>query len=612
MLYIGVTIEAADGISGSRSGRVILYRSHRYPSDAIGPVQYLWRPDGTPQRQLWLLVHPAITDMLVKEISDNVQTLPNDSVMVTNLRDELVHYKVIGACSNDVIARAVDPVWNGGDGEDDKDRAKWWLAGDDGLTEKKKFFEYISHTKSPAELPNKMVMGLTVKDFRLSLPDKKLNFTSLDDDVPADSCNAPGIVTPKLSHCYIWNKTVREQVKQAQVAEHKVNELKSEKLCDISEELDKLECHIPLLLLHQTVNGVGVGWDILVPAGWGKPLWLNFVYHGARVVGYEEMKRCHLEQLILHYPTDFPDTDAGHQLELSNMKMLQSRYCRYPPDKRPNFGKLNSSSPFVPAWSLIIGYHRDTGEELPPAKRAKLSIGSSLMEDEISYYVLRSVKCLMSLSRLLGSLKAVEAGGSEDRWLSLINDMELSTVTMDHPLSLVAVSFTMCHRGNPSARSMLCIPSTEDLLKLSNDKSYYGPVELLNKKGICIVHNDQLVIATTLLTNKEFKMAKSKLQSRPNSNGEDFSYHDILSDDLYTTLSLQPLQTGRPIIGYTTNAAYVFSQGMGSGIGFCGLLGLMKLIKFCYLHDHPVTLLVREHDSLQYRFAKIEIMQNHV
>lgn len=606
---------AADSISGSRSDRVILYCSHGYPNDAIGPVQYLWRrPDGiVGQRQLWLLVHPAITDLLIKEINDNIKTLTNDSVMVTNLRDELVHYRVIGACCNDVITRAVDPVWSTDDGGEG-DRRKWWLTGDDdGLTDKKKFFDYLCRTKSPTQFPNKVVLGLTVKDFHLSIPDKKLIFTSLDDGIPTNSCHVPGIVTPKLSHCHIWNKTIREQVKQAQTAEHKVNEMKSDKLSGVSEGLEKLECHIPLLLLHQTVNGVGVGWDILVPAGWGKPLWLNLVYNGARVVGYEEMKHYHLEQSVLHYPTDFPDTDAGRQLELSNLKMLQSRYCRYPPDKRPNFGKLNSSSPFLPAWGLVIGYHGDTGEELPAAKKAKLSVeNSNVMEDEIAYYVLRSVKCLVSLSKLLDSLRAVEeAVGTEERWLSLINDIpELSTVTMDHPRSLVAISFTMCHRGNPSARSMLCIPSAEDLVKLSRDSGYYGPVESLNKKGVCLLHNQQLVIGTTSLTNKQFKMAKRQLQSQP--NGEDFSYHGILSDNISTTLGVQPLQTSRPVIGYTTNAAYVFSQGMTSGVGFCSLLGLMKLVKFCYLQNHPVTILVREHDSLQYRFANVEIIQNHV
>lgn len=596
----------------------MLYRSHCYPSNAIGPAQYVWRPESMPSRQLWLIIHPAITGILVKEINANVKALPNSNVMVTNLQDELVHYRLLGACCNDVITRAIDPVWS----DSEEDRSKWWMSEDDGCADKKKFFKYFSCTKTPAKLPNKIIVGLTVKDFRLSLPDKKLNI-SLSNDVPANTCNVPEMVTPKLSHCHIWNKAIREHVKQAQVPEYTLNEMKSRKLCDVSEEL--VECHLPLLLLHQAVNGVGVGWDILVPAGWGKPFWLSLVYHGARVVGFDEMKQCHLEQSILHYPIDYPDTDAGHQLELNNLKMLQSQYCRYPPDKRPNFGKINSPTPFLPAWSLVIGYHSNhskvIGEEsvddttqLPTAKRAKMSMENSPIEDEICYYVLRSVKCLMSLSRLLNSLKTAKAGSSEEAWLSLINDLEVSTITMDHALSLVAVSFTMCHRGNPSARSMLCIPSVEDLVKLLNDKDYYGPVELLNKKGVCILHNEQLVIGTTSLTNKEFKMAKRHngkgLQPQLSSNAEDFSYHGNVLDDISATLRLQPLQSCRPIIGYVTSAGYVFSQGMGSGIGFCSLLGLMKLMKLCYLQNHPVTLLVREHNSRQYRFAYFKIIQN--
>ena len=406
-----------------------------------------------------------------------------------------------------------------------------------------------------------------------------------------------------------------------------MNKIRSEKLFDVSEEL---KCHLlPMLLLHQTVDGVGVGWNILVPAGWGKPLWLSLVYHGARAIGFEEMKQCHLEKLILHHPTDFPDTTAGQQLELCNLKTLQSKYCKYPPDKRPNFGKLNSSSPFMPTWSSVISYCQsedvdsshdeptvDNSTILPVPKKPKLSKGDLLIEDEVCYYVLRSVKCLASLSKLLDNLRMTKAINSEENWLSLLDNLELSTITSVHPQSLVAISFVMCHRGNPSARSMLCIPSAEDLTRLSNDKKYYGPVELLNKKGVCVIQdNEKLLIGTTSLTNKEFKLAKKEMTVAKTSKSQvkkDTTVEDgKQSDDVMTALKLQPLEPTRSTIGYVTNAGYVFSQGLGSGVGFCGLLGLMELIKCCYLQNHPVTVLVREHDSLQYRFAYVDILQNH-
>ena len=632
LLYIGITIEAKDCLSGCRSGHVILYHSHCYPNNPIGPAQFVWRPkeESLSSRQLWLLVHPAFTKALMEEINANIKTLlttASDNVIVTNLQDELVHYKLIGAKCNDIIVQAIDPVWSPVD-EGDKTMGKWWVTrqpvDDDGMTDKKKFFEYLAHTKTPAELPNNVIVGLTVRDFRLSIPKQKLTITSTVYDAASIS-NAPGIVTPELCHCHIWNNSVRDCVKQNVVPEYHLNKIRSESLHHVSEKLKELECYLPMLLIHQTVNGAGVGWDILLPAGWGKPLWLSLVYHGARVIGFEEMKRFHLEQQILHYPTDFPDTNVGQHLEINNFKMLQSKYCKYPPDKRPNFGKLNSSSPFQPAWSSVVSYYRDidklSSEEqvddttmLPASKRAKLSTENYPMET--SYYVLRSVKCLTSLSRLLDSLKTIRTLSSEETWLSLLNDMQLSTVTVDHLDSLVAVSFAMCHRGNPSARSMLCTPSAEDLIKFSSDKTYFGPVELLNKKGVCIQHDEQLIIGTTSLTNKQFKSAKRELQaSQVTSNAKtvnDLSHPSIQSVTNDNPLKLQPLLPSRQIIGYVTNAGYVFSQGMGSGVGFCSLLGLMMLMKFCYLQSHPVTILVRENDSLQYRFAYIEILQNHV
>ena len=616
LLYIGITIEAKDYLDGCRSGDVILYQSHNYPTNAIGPAQFIWRSDdqSTAQRQLWLLIHPAITDVLMKEISNNIKTLLSaGDVVVNNLQDKMVHYKLIGARCNNIIVQIIDSVWEPLD--DKADMGEWRVTrqptDNDGLADKKKFFEDLSHTESPAEFPNRMIVGLMVKDFRLSMPDKKVNITQ---PAATSISSAPEIVTPQLSQCYIWNKVVRDS-EQPIVPEYIINKIRSEKFCNVSEQLKKIEEYLPLLLLHQTIDGVGVGWDILAPIKWGKPLWLSLVYHGARVVGYEEMKHYHLEKSILHYPTDYPDTIAGQQLELNNLKMLQSKYCKYPPDKRPNFGKLNSSSPFQPLWSSLISWP-DTEQEdkeqddSPVCKRARLSTDS---DGGISYYVLRSMKHLVTLARLLDNLKVAVKPACGENWLSLLNDTQLSTLIVDHPKSLVPVSFVMCHRGNPTARSMMCIPSTEDLLKLSNDESYYGPVEVLNKKGVCVLHNDKLLIGTTSLTNQKFKMAKKKLKigKIPKSQvTRDVGHHDDqCNDEVKAILQLQPLQSSRPIIGYVTNAGYVFSQGTGSGVGLCSLVGLLELMKLCYLEDHPVTVLVREHDSLQYRFAFVNILQ---
>ena len=588
----------------------MLYQSHCYPNNAIGPAQLLWRPDQTTSsRQLWLLVHPAIVDKLRKEVNDNVKTLATaGSVIINNLRDELVHYKLIGTRCNDIIVQTIQPVWESGD---DKGQGRCVMS-DDELVDKKKFFSIFCQAKTPTELPSKLIVGLTVRDFRLPLPK---DIVSPLESTSANIGNVLELVTPKLSQCYIWNKTIRDSVQQAIVPQYQIDKIRSAKLRDASEELKDLECCLPILLLHQTVNGNGVGWDILMPAKWGKSLWLSLVYNGARVIGFEEMKAYHLEQSILHFPTDYPDTDAGQQLELNNLKMLQHNYCKYPPDKRPNFGKLNSPSPFLPAWSFIVDCYNKLVEQQgvdsgPVAKKAKLLPEKySMLDDEITYYVLRSVKLLTLLSNLLDSLNVVKTSiTTEESWLSLLNDMQLSTIATDHSNSLVAISFVMYHRGNPTARSMLCIPSTEDLWKFSHNDSYYGPMELLNKKGVSILYNDHLVVGTTSLTNKELKLAKQNLKVSKSQNTEDFNCHSNQSNDVNATLQLQPIKSSRTIIGHVTNAGFVFSKGKGAGVGLCSLLGLLELMKFCYLRNHPVTLLVREHDSLQYRFAIINII----
>lgn len=61
-LYTGPTFAAALCVSGRRQGSVVVYRAGRYPSQALGPVTFLWRPrtQGSKHRQLWIWAHPTI------------------------------------------------------------------------------------------------------------------------------------------------------------------------------------------------------------------------------------------------------------------------------------------------------------------------------------------------------------------------------------------------------------------------------------------------------------------------------------------------------------------------------------------------------------------------
>uniref|UniRef100_A0A3B5MNS3 POP1 homolog, ribonuclease P/MRP subunit n=1 Tax=Xiphophorus couchianus TaxID=32473 RepID=A0A3B5MNS3_9TELE len=71
----GPTFAAAMFLSGARQGSVTVYRAGRYPSDPLGPVTFLWRPQtpGLTHRQLWIWAHPALKQDLLPELQSACQ-----------------------------------------------------------------------------------------------------------------------------------------------------------------------------------------------------------------------------------------------------------------------------------------------------------------------------------------------------------------------------------------------------------------------------------------------------------------------------------------------------------------------------------------------------------
>lgn len=66
----GPTFASAACLSGRRQGSVVLYRAGQYPSDALGPVTFLWRPrtQTSTRRQLWVWAHPTLKPDLLEEL----------------------------------------------------------------------------------------------------------------------------------------------------------------------------------------------------------------------------------------------------------------------------------------------------------------------------------------------------------------------------------------------------------------------------------------------------------------------------------------------------------------------------------------------------------------
>lgn len=66
----GPTFAAPVCLSGRRQGSVVVYRAGQYPSQALGPVTFLWRPRAldSSHRQLWIWAHPTLKQDLLAEL----------------------------------------------------------------------------------------------------------------------------------------------------------------------------------------------------------------------------------------------------------------------------------------------------------------------------------------------------------------------------------------------------------------------------------------------------------------------------------------------------------------------------------------------------------------
>ena len=218
---------------GETAGRGMMYHAHRYPSGAIGPVEFLWQPsevisgdagwggstgktgqssfneEGALFRsdsltKIWLIVSPAIYDEVMAELSVAVQkfschgdaSLPGNevrsSVTVTSLKDEFVRFRMIGPRSHAVVMETLKPTSINiseksshtsslTDFSDIPVPIPWW-NGNESLKNHseliRKHYKALKNVASPSEFPRGTILGLTVHDPRLFTPTKKTDMVS--------------------------------------------------------------------------------------------------------------------------------------------------------------------------------------------------------------------------------------------------------------------------------------------------------------------------------------------------------------------------------------------------------------------------------------------------
>lgn len=80
-------------------------------------------------------------------------------------------------------------------------------------------------------------------------------------------------------------------------------------------------------MIEESVTGYGSGWDLIVPAGWGMPVWMGLVFRGARPGGLRETEKLTLE--AASGPVLPPDSSAGQALSEHYRKQLEAKHFKY-------------------------------------------------------------------------------------------------------------------------------------------------------------------------------------------------------------------------------------------------------------------------------------------
>ena len=231
-------------------------------------------------------------------------------------------------------------------------------------------------------------------------------------------------------------------------------------------------------------------------------------------------------------------------LALENKLVLEAKYCRYPPDKRPNFGKLQISSPFYSPLSSLVKEHHKQFKQLSDdkqlldyaivcsqSKRAKLNVEPSADSEDVplsvipdvpkesspnrkspipmEFYVLRETKCICVLLKFEEQLLSRSLPPSI-AYSSLFQQHGITKLYTEHKSALLLLQIECARRGVITDLSTISLPTLEDLCRFRENAAYSGPVEDKAPRGLTLVENGELCIGVYQTTRKEMKSQTSK------------------------------------------------------------------------------------------------------
>ncbi|XP_016053956.1 PREDICTED: ribonucleases P/MRP protein subunit POP1 [Miniopterus natalensis] len=596
---------------------------------------------------------------------------PTTGIIISDLTMEINRFRLIGPLSHSILTEALKaaPVHTEGEGTE-KTPHHWWVEtcknpGSVSLHHRQEaIFELLGGITSPAEIPAGTILGLTVGDPRINLPQKRSKVLPNPEKCQDEQVRQLLLegVPVECTQSFIWDQAICKSVTENKISDQDLNRKRSELLVPGSQLLlGPHESKIPLLLIQQPgkVTGDdrrswGSGWDVLLPKGWGMAFWIPFIYRGARVGGLKETLVHSQYQRSPCVPGDFPDCAAGILFAEDQAENLLEKYKRRPPAKRPNYVKLGTLAPFCCPWeqlardweSRVQAQENSLRDQEPCAsmpgqtRQVPGEVGTSL-HDSSEPEVVMDTECpaqagteavsgpevtgrLPCVLRSRTSLKQLSAwcgpssgDGRAARRAPGRGQPELTpsaclSLVARFPRALVWVSLALLRKGSPEPHTMICVPAKEDLLQLSGDRLYRGPQEPK--------HSDPF--KSKVREQKETKRREKRRSHGPaaaegltagDQTAGDQTARDLTAGHQALTLGLWPgplpdltSHCSRVLLGFVTQGDFSMAVGCGEALGFVSLTGLLDMLSGQPAAQRGLVLL-RPPASLQYRFARIAV-----
>ncbi|XP_071410201.1 ribonucleases P/MRP protein subunit POP1 isoform X2 [Pithys albifrons albifrons] len=623
----GLTFQESCCLSGRFEGSLNLYRADRYPEDMLGPVTFIWKPrDGSEHRQLWIWVHPALKQDILKELKAIFQcSEPKEICIMEPVTTSIQEEKQMEVVMRPGKKRKKE------DKEGEKAVPVKKIIGD-GTRDPFQSYSWISHTT-----------GIVISDRSMEILRYRL-IGPLSHSVLTETLKAASVQTEmadsetELNNWWVENCKDSEKVSLHQcqsaifellqgmsspsemppgtilgltVGDPRVNLPK--KKTKAMPDFEKYQDNAKVRQLY--LKGVPV--DCAHSFIWNQDICKNVTENK---ISEQDLNHLRAQLLVPGSHLDLGPCESKIPI------LLVQQPGKMAGEDRPGWGSgwdiylpkgwgMAFWIPFIYRGVRVGGlqealkhseYQRipHTPNDFPDCQ-AGMQFAKELKTSLLEKFK-RSEKLLMQLSAWCYPT------AGKDRRIRLISRLGQKEMTedvflpilMSYPRALVWVNLSLLRKGNPELHAMICIPTEDDLLHLSKDKLFCGPQEPK--------HRD--IFKDKVQKQKEEKKKKKKhsmkaLEGAPLSfpDGETTEDHDDLILGLWSdALPDVTSHCSRTVLGYVTQGDFSLATGCGEALGFVSLTGLIYMLYY-QPADKKGLVLLRTPTSLQYRFARLNI-----